>query len=84
MHNKTKTSTEPPQISPIQYMYVSFKWCHTLPDRAIGSIADSKILCPFVSVSMHFFVRSSCGECIPCQVISVLSGPIRWQVLDMF
>ena len=29
-------------------------------------------------------VRSPCRECIPCQVISVLSGPVRLQVLDMF
>ena len=35
-----------------------------------------------------FLVRSSCGECAlsvhSVQVISVLSGPISWQVLDMF
>ena len=38
-----------------------------------------------VRVRSHaFLVHSSCGECVSCQVISVLSGPIRWQVLDMF
>ena len=40
-----------------------------------------------LSVRVHshaFLVRSSCGECVPCQVMSVLSGLIRWQVLNMF
>ena len=31
-----------------------------------------------------FLVRSPWGECVPCQVIYVLSGPIGWQVLDIF
>ena len=43
------------------------------------ALTDSKILCPLHA----FLVRSPCGECVPCQVISVLSNPIRWQVLDM-
>ena len=61
--------------------------CHSLPDSANGRVTDSKILCLFVSVRVRshaFLVRSSCGECVPCQVVSVLSGPIRWHVLDMF
>ena len=61
--------------------------CHILPDSANGRVTDSKILCPFVSVRVRshaFLVRSSCGECFPCQAMSVLSGPIRWQVLNMF
>ena len=28
--------------------------CHTLPDSINGRVTDSKILCPFVSVRMHF------------------------------
>ena len=56
--------------------------CHTLPDSTNGRITDSKTLS--VRVRLHaLHVRSSCGECVPCQVISVLSGLIRWQVLDM-
>ena len=31
-----------------------------------------------------FLVHSSCGECVTFQVISILSGPISWHVLDMF
>ena len=54
--------------------------CHSLLDSANGQQN-------FLSVRVRshvFLVRSSCGECVPYQVISVLSGPIRWQVLDMF
>ena len=43
---------------------------------------DSKIICPFVSGHMQFL--SVPHECVPCQVISVLSGLISWQVLGMF
>ena len=28
--------------------------CHTLPDSTNGSVTDSKILCPFMSVCMRF------------------------------
>ena len=58
--------------------------CHTLPDSANGCVTDSKNYLS-IHVRLHaFLVRSSCGECVPCQVISILSGPIRWQVLDTF
>ena len=61
-----------------------FSDCHTLPDSTNGRVTDSNILCPFVSVGMRFLSVPPSGECVPCQVISVLSGPICWQVLDMF
>ena len=62
------------------FVLPSLRPCHTLPDSANGRVTDSKIISPFVSVRMRF----SCGECVPCQVMSVLSGLIRWQVLNMF
>ena len=36
------------------------------------------------NVRFAFLVSYSCRECVPGQVIYVLSGLIRWQVLDMF
>ena len=56
---------------------------HTLPDSTNGRVTDSKTLCPFLSDLHTFLVRSPCGECVQCQVISVLSGHIRQQVLDI-
>ena len=32
----------------------SLRPCHILPDSANGRAADSKILCPFVSIRMRF------------------------------
>ena len=53
--------------------------CHTLPDSANGQLNSLS-----VRVRSHaFLVSSSCGECVPCLVISVLSGLILWEVLNM-
>ena len=67
-------------------------------DYLIGYVLQNRAANPWVTVTPYrialplsvcvrshaFLGSSSCGECVPCQVISVLSGPIRWQVLDMF
>ena len=47
----------------------------------IGEMVFDELSCTRLHV---FLVRSPWVECVLCQVISVLSGPIGWQVLDMF
>ena len=59
--------------------YAALSDCHTLPDSANGLVTDSEILCQLVSVHMRFLS-------VPRLVnaFRVLSGLIRWQVMNMF
>ena len=84
-----KKSSLRTQISTENTDFLSFLFSFAYNFKALShlnriGLTDAQRTVKFSVRSHAFLVRSSCGECVPCQVISVLSGLIRWQVLDMF